>query len=77
MDWLPVVALVPLQEPEALQAVVLAELQVSIAAVPVARLVGRAVRESVGVGALEVLILTAALWGDSLSGIALSIALIL
>jgi hypothetical protein len=56
--WLPLVASVPLQPPEAVHAVALAELHVSVEAPPVATLVGFAV--NVAVGAALVVTMTVA-----------------
>jgi hypothetical protein len=47
----PAVASVPLQPPEAAQAVALVELQVSVAALPAIRLAGEAVSTAVGTAA--------------------------
>jgi hypothetical protein len=51
VDWLPLVALAPLQPPLAVQLVALVELQVSVAALPLVTLVGDAVSVTVGGGA--------------------------
>lgn len=58
-------ALVPLQAPVALQVVALLLLQVRVLAVPEVRVVGEALRETVGANAL-VVTLRAELWADSL-----------
>lgn len=51
VDWLPLVALLPLQPPEAVQLVALADVQLSVAALPLATLAGFAERLAVGFGA--------------------------
>ena len=51
MLWLPLVASVPLQPPEAVQLVALVELQVSVAAAPLATTCEDAVSEAVGLPA--------------------------
>ena len=56
VDWLPEVALVPDQPPEALQALALVEDQVSIEDPPLATVVGSAESDAVGTaGAVEVM----------------------
>lgn len=50
VDWLPLVALLPLQPPEAVQLVALVELQFSVAALPATTLVELAVNDNVGTG---------------------------
>lgn len=49
VDWVPAVALLPDQAPDALHDVALVELQVSVEAEPEDTVVGEAVRETVGV----------------------------
>jgi hypothetical protein len=51
VPWVPLVALVPLQPPEAAQEVALVELHVSVEVPPLATVVGFAVNVTVGVGA--------------------------
>ena len=48
VDWLPLVAFVPVQPPDAVQPVALVELHVNVADAPEATLVGFAVRVTVG-----------------------------
>jgi hypothetical protein len=48
--WVPLVACVPLQPPEAVHAVAFIELQVSVDVAPTAMLAGEAVRVTVGNG---------------------------
>ena len=55
--WLPLVALVPLQPPEAVHEVALVELHVSIDAPPLATEVGDALMDAVGVEDIGVLLL--------------------
>ena len=72
---MPEVALLPLQEPEAVQVVALVELQVIVAALPLVRLVGlvEIVTVGTGGGGLElVAMLTAVDRTLSLAGLALS-----
>ena len=52
VDWLPLVALLPLQPPDAIHVVALAELQVSVELAPLATVVGELARVAVGAGAL-------------------------
>ena len=52
LDCDPLTALLPDQPPEAVQAVVLVEVQVSVAALPLATVLGVAARLTVGAGAL-------------------------
>ncbi len=56
MDCVPLVAWLPDQLPEAVQEVVLVELQVSVEALPEATLVGLATRVTVGAGVVTVTI---------------------
>ena len=51
VDWLPLVALAPLQPPEAVQPVALVELQVRVEDPPLATFIGFAVSVTVGAGA--------------------------
>ena len=60
MDWLPLVAFVPLQPPEAVQHVASDELQVSAEDPPLLTLVGLAVRVTVGAGGGGVVTVTVA-----------------
>jgi len=50
VDWLPLVALLPLHPPEAVQAVALVELQVRVEAAPLVTVVGFALNDTVGAG---------------------------
>ena len=50
MLWVPAAASVPLQPPVAVQALALLELQLSVAALPLATAVGLAVKVTVGTG---------------------------
>jgi hypothetical protein len=52
LDCAPLTALLPDQPPEAVQAVVLVEVQVRVAAAPLATVLGVAARLTVGAGAL-------------------------
>ena len=52
VDWLPLVALAPLQPPEAVQVVASVELHVNVDDPPLLTLVGLAVRVTVGAGAV-------------------------
>ncbi len=65
MDWVPEIALVPVQDPEAVHEVAPVELQVSVEAEPEDMVVGLVVRESVG-GDAVVLAFMAVDLGDSL-----------
>jgi len=53
-DWLPLIALVPVQPPEAVQLVTLVVAQDSVVAVPSVTVVGDALKVSVGVGDVTV-----------------------
>ena len=61
LDWLPEVALLPDQAPEAVQEVALVEDQVSVEDAPFAIEVGFAVRDTVGGGALDTVTVVEAL----------------
>ena len=54
VDWLPLVALAPLQPPDAVQLVALVELHVSVEDPPLLTVIGFAVNVTVGAGALTV-----------------------
>jgi hypothetical protein len=54
VELLPLVGSVPLQSPEAAHEAAFVELQLSVAALPLARLVGFAVRVTTGAGVLAV-----------------------
>jgi len=72
VELLLLVALLPLQEPEAVQEVALVELQVRVEAEPLLKLVGVADSETVGAGLAGVAMLTALDGALSLAGEALS-----
>ena len=56
MDFVPLMACAPLHPPDAVQAVALAEVQVSVDALPLATLEGLALNDTVGAAGAETLI---------------------
>ncbi len=54
VDWVPETALLPLQAPEAMHEVACAELQLSVAELPLMMALGPTLRATVGVGAVTV-----------------------